>query len=93
VWAPWPRWSLNFRGVCGFPISPGMARRWRRKSQLKNGLQRGLPHPGPPLQRQAVEDEITTIVNQSTGRKIRISFGKESVVIDPEQIIEVLDLT
>jgi len=37
-----------------------------------------------------VEAEITAIVNQSTGRKIRISFGKESVSINPEQIIEVL---
>jgi hypothetical protein len=34
--------------------------------------------------------KITAIVNQSTGRKIRVSFGKESVVINPEQIIEVL---
>jgi hypothetical protein len=38
-----------------------------------------------------IEAEITAIVNQSTGRKIRISFGKESVAINPEQIIEVLD--
>jgi hypothetical protein len=37
-----------------------------------------------------IEAEITAIVNQSTGRKIRISFGKESIVINPEQIIEVL---
>jgi hypothetical protein len=36
-----------------------------------------------------IEAEITAIVNQSTGRKIRISFGKESIVINPEQIIEV----
>jgi hypothetical protein len=34
--------------------------------------------------------KITAIVNQSAGRKIRISFGTESVVINPEQIIEVL---
>ena len=40
-----------------------------------------------------VDAEITAIVNQSAGRKIRISFGKESVAINPEQIIEVLDLT
>jgi hypothetical protein len=40
---------------------------------------------------KAVEAEITAIVNQSTGRKIRISFGKESVAINPAQIIEVLD--
>jgi hypothetical protein len=38
-----------------------------------------------------IEAKITAIVNQSAGRKIRISFGKESVVINPEQIIEVLD--
>jgi hypothetical protein len=38
-----------------------------------------------------IEAKITAIVNQSTGRKIRISFGKESVPINPEQIIEVLD--
>ena len=42
---------------------------------------------------KVVEAEITAIVNQSTGRKIRISFGKESVAINPEQIIEVLVLT
>jgi hypothetical protein len=41
---------------------------------------------------RVVEAEITAIVNQSTGRKIRISFGKESVAINPEQIIAVLDL-
>jgi hypothetical protein len=40
---------------------------------------------------KVVEAETTAIVNQSTGRKIRISFGKESVVINPEQIIEVLE--
>jgi hypothetical protein len=40
-----------------------------------------------------IEAKITAIVNQSAGRKIRISFGKESVVINPEQIIEVLNLT
>ena len=38
-----------------------------------------------------IEAEITAIVNQSAGRKIRISFGKDSVAINPEQIIEVLD--
>jgi hypothetical protein len=37
-----------------------------------------------------IEAKITVIVNQSLGRKVRISFGIESVVIDPEQIIEVL---
>jgi hypothetical protein len=37
-----------------------------------------------------IEAEITAIVNQSTGRKIRISAGKESIAINPEQIIEVL---
>jgi hypothetical protein len=37
-----------------------------------------------------IEAKITAIVNQSVGRKIRISFGQESVVIDPQQIIEVL---
>jgi hypothetical protein len=37
-----------------------------------------------------IEAKITAIVNQFAGRKIRISFGKESVVINPEQIIEVL---
>jgi hypothetical protein len=35
----------------------------------------------------------SSLVNQSTSRKIRISFGKESVAINREQIIEVLDLT
>jgi hypothetical protein len=39
---------------------------------------------------KVIEAKITAIVNQSTGRKIRISFGKESVSINPEQIIEVL---
>jgi hypothetical protein len=38
-----------------------------------------------------VEAEITAIVNQSAGRKIRIFFESASVVINPEQIIEVLD--
>jgi hypothetical protein len=38
-----------------------------------------------------VEAKITAIVNQSARRKIRISFGKESLAINPEQIIEVLD--
>jgi hypothetical protein len=38
-----------------------------------------------------IEAEITAIVNQSAGRKIRIFFEKASVVINPEQIIEVLD--
>ena len=42
---------------------------------------------------KVVGAEITAIVKQSTGRKIRISFGKESVAINPRQIIEVLDLT
>jgi hypothetical protein len=37
-----------------------------------------------------IEAKITAIVNQFAGRKIRISFGKESVVINPEQMIEVL---
>jgi hypothetical protein len=39
-----------------------------------------------------IEAEITAIVNQSVGRKIRIFFGSTSVVINPEQTIEVLDL-
>ena len=39
---------------------------------------------------KVVEAKITSIVNQSAGRKRRISFGKESVAINPEQIIEVL---
>jgi hypothetical protein len=39
---------------------------------------------------KVVEAEITAIVNQSTGRKIRIFFEKASVLINPEQIIEVL---
>jgi hypothetical protein len=34
--------------------------------------------------------EIAAIVNQSAGRKIRISFDSKSVVINPEQIVEVL---
>jgi hypothetical protein len=38
-----------------------------------------------------VEAEITAIVDQSAGRKIRVFFEKASVVINPEQIIEVLD--
>jgi hypothetical protein len=37
-----------------------------------------------------VQAEITAITNQSAGRKIRIFFEKASVVINPEQIIEVL---
>jgi hypothetical protein len=37
-----------------------------------------------------IEAAVTAIVNQSAGSKIRISFGKESVVIYPDQIIDVL---
>ena len=40
---------------------------------------------------KVVEAELTAIVNQSAGRKIRIFFENASVVINPEQIIEVLD--
>jgi len=40
---------------------------------------------------QTVEAEIAAIVNQSAGRKIRIFFDSKSVVINPEQIIEVLN--
>jgi hypothetical protein len=40
-----------------------------------------------------IEAEITAIVNQSAGRKIRIFFESASVVINPEQIIEVLPTT
>jgi hypothetical protein len=37
-----------------------------------------------------VKAEITAIVNQSAGRKIRIFYESKSIVINPEQIIEVL---
>ena len=37
-----------------------------------------------------VEAEITAIVNQFAGRKIRIFFEKASVVINPQQIIAIL---
>jgi hypothetical protein len=40
-----------------------------------------------------IEAEITAIVNQSAGRKIRLLFESASVVINPEQIIEVLPTT
>jgi hypothetical protein len=40
-----------------------------------------------------IEVEITAIVNQSTGRKIRIFYDSKSVVINPEQITEVLPTT
>jgi hypothetical protein len=39
---------------------------------------------------KVVEAEIAAIVNQSSGRKIRISFGNQSVMINPEQITEIL---
>jgi hypothetical protein len=42
---------------------------------------------------QIVEAEITAIVNQSAGRKIRIFYDSKSVIINPEQIIEVLPTT
>ena len=42
---------------------------------------------------QIVEAEITAIVNQSAGRKIRILYDSKSVVINPEQIIEILSTT
>jgi hypothetical protein len=37
-----------------------------------------------------IEAEITAIVNQSAGRKIRIFYESKSIVINPEQVIEVL---
>jgi hypothetical protein len=37
-----------------------------------------------------IEAEITAITNQSAGRKIRIFFESTSVVINPEQIVDVL---
>jgi hypothetical protein len=40
-----------------------------------------------------IEAEITAIVNQSAGRKIRIFYDSKSVVINPEQIIEILPTT
>jgi hypothetical protein len=40
---------------------------------------------------KVVEAEITAIVNQSAGRKTRIFYDNKSVVINPEQTIEVLD--
>jgi hypothetical protein len=42
---------------------------------------------------QIMEAEITAIVNQSAGRKIRIFYDSKSVVINPEQIIEILSTT
>jgi len=42
---------------------------------------------------KVVEAEITAVVNQSAGPKIRMFFESASVVINPEQIIEVLPTT
>jgi hypothetical protein len=36
------------------------------------------------------EAEITAIVNQSTGRKIRIFYESKTTLVNPEQIIELL---
>jgi hypothetical protein len=42
---------------------------------------------------QIVEAEITAIVNQSAGRKIRIFYESKIALINPEQITEILPTT
>jgi hypothetical protein len=40
---------------------------------------------------KVVEAEITAIVNQSAGRKIRILYDSKIALVNPEQIIEVVN--
>jgi hypothetical protein len=42
--------------------------------------------------RKVVEAEITAIINRSTGRKVQVLFGDQTLLIDPVQIIEVMRL-
>lgn len=37
-----------------------------------------------------VEAEVVAIINQISGRKVQIRFGGVTILISPEQIIEVL---
>jgi hypothetical protein len=39
---------------------------------------------------EEVEAEVTAIMDQSSGRKVQIRFGGVTILISPEQIIEVL---
>ena len=39
---------------------------------------------------QVVEAEITAIVEQSSGPKVRIRFDGVTILVSPEQIVEVL---
>jgi len=64
--------------------------KWRDEYTTGHGLQRRSHVRVKLYGGKIIAAKITAIVNQSAGRKIRISFGKESVVINPEQIIEVL---
>jgi hypothetical protein len=39
---------------------------------------------------EEVEAEVTAIMDQSSGRKVQIRFGGVTILVSPEQIIEVL---
>jgi hypothetical protein len=39
---------------------------------------------------EEVEAQVTAIMDQSSGRKVQIRFGGVTILISPEQIIEVL---
>jgi hypothetical protein len=39
---------------------------------------------------ERVEAEVTAIMDQSSGRKVQIRFGGVTILVSPEQIIEVL---
>jgi len=37
-----------------------------------------------------IDAEVTAIVDQSSGRKVQIRFGGVTILVSPEQILEVL---
>jgi hypothetical protein len=39
---------------------------------------------------EKIEAEVTAIMDQSSGRKVQIRFGGVTILVSPEQIIEVL---
>src|SRR5882724_6775449 len=73
-------------------VISSLARREKSRGEYTagHGIQCRLSRPGQTLRRQVYRGEDNRNRESVRGRKIRISFGKESVVINPEQIIEVL---
>jgi hypothetical protein len=102
VVGPSPNHALNILGS-STRISPLFQRLSRRAEAVRGSAlysigqrgsravqQRRLPRSVKLYNGKIVEAEMTAIVNQSAGRKIRI-LRKRRVVINPEQIIEVLN--